>query len=95
MSNGDTSMETWVRDIDNKLDALRQSFSRLEAFYENHLMNVAENKKQIDDLEKEVQVLKEAQQFQKGEMKMLCWIGGVLVGIAVILQPILFYAFRP
>lgn len=87
MSNG-ANLESWVKDIDNKLDTACETLVRVETHLDSGHIKFAQQDADISELKKEMQGLRENNAFMRGQIHMIMLIGGALVGIGVILQAI-------
>lgn len=91
MSNGAT-LESWVKDIDGKVDGIGQSIVRIETHLDSGHITSAQNREDIGKLKEEVRVIRDDNIFMKGQIAAIKWIGGVGVGLAVVLQAVKMWA---
>ena len=90
--NSEATLENWVKDIDGKVEDNGKTLVRIEAHLDSGHMTSAQNREDINKLQKGFQEVRDDYTFLKGQIAAVKWVGGIGVGLAVILQAVKMWA---
>ena len=89
MSNGtDTSqgVKDWLREVDTKLDTVRETAIRTESKLEAYASRTGETETTLKSHDMRIIELEKQLENIQGGMRMLQWLGGVIGGLVLIGQ---------
>ena len=88
MSENETSqgVKEWLREVDNKLDSVRETAIRTESKLEAYAMRTGDSEAEIKAHDMRLNELDSKMANMQGGQRMLQWLGGLIGGLVLIGQ---------
>ena len=88
MAENETSqgVKEWLREVDNKLDSVRETAIRTESKLEAYAMRTGDTEAEIKAHDMRLNELDSKMSNMQGGQRMLQWLGGLIGGLVLIGQ---------